>query len=828
MIKKVFQTLLLLLPVLLASSNTFVVEEITQDYLIVNFQLPNYEITPQTLKGEIFSEINCPDGTFDVNDAEFMLPHFTEIIGLPADGDFSYKIISQKKIEKEGINLSYSATLLLGENQKVNYDYKKNNQMYSKNETFPRQSVSRGDEAFMGDRKFRSIKIHPFQYNPSHKKLEIIQEMKIQINISGTKKDTFTGNQNFEDKVGEDFFLNNSYSKSWKKERVKDTNYVPLRSDEVTELQIIVDEEGLYKITYEYLADSLAAWHEKYEFESIFDWANVNPQYFELSDEYGAVPIYFAGERDGSFDAGDYFEFYGKIHEGEDGRFDDFTSENTYALRIGESIGTRLAVENGGLLITDTAQLVTPDRYQQTNYFEKQNDHNNFSRKQGFDFKEDLWMWRGIDAPNLAMVEFQLEYPVNINHFAAQAKVNLFGATHPALAGNSDNYAYDNDHHAVVRMNSALLGNKYWTGQSEAIFENNEIINTNFLHGSNSLYISLPGDTPHPTEKVLLDKFEVTYWREYKTDLDKINFSRQLDKPLGLYEFRIENFSTNEIDVYKLGSSKIENVSIEPFSESANSRYIVTFQDQVLSDDVEYFAVSEANKKSPVGFRVNFPKQIQNPNLNIDYAIITIQEFVEDEGTLLFKELWEDRGYNVEIFSTQDIYNEFNFGIRSVESIKDFIRYGYNNWNMTHVLLLGDGTKDERDHSPNRKYNLIPYKRIWTWKVGATASDTWLGCVVGDDAIPDLSIGRINVYEREQILPVAQKTESYLNEPKFNELWHSRITLTAGGKASDGNDIFAGQSERIKASFIPDDMLVERVYTQVINYSSSFNGRKRN
>jgi hypothetical protein len=130
-----------------------------------------------------------------------------------------------------------------------------------------------------------------------------------------------------------------------------------------------------------------------------------------------------------------------------------------------------------------------------------------------------------------------------------------------------------------------------------------------------------------------------------------------------------------------------------------------------------------------------------------EYVIITVNEFMEN-ATLL-EEFWETHrpGMNVELVNLQDVFDEFNYGIRSAESIRDFLEYTYNNWSPRpeHCLFLGEGLIDERDGSPYRWANKIPTKLVWLLARGATASDNWFGCFVGDDVVSDISIGRLNI-----------------------------------------------------------------------------------
>ncbi|HHE38091.1 MAG TPA: hypothetical protein ENL20_05915, partial [Candidatus Cloacimonetes bacterium] len=304
------------------------------------------------------------------------------------------------------------------------------------------------------------------------------------------------------------------------------------------------------------------------------------------------------------------------------------------------------------------------------------------------------------------------------------------------------------NHHASVRVNSSLINNHQWSGQTEKLFQNQNLLTNDLLaHGTNYLYISMPGIPEVENEQILLDYFEIEYWREYKTDEDFMKFTWPQNQPFGLYQFELENFSTDDVFIYKIGSSIMENLQIESFYEYGGAPYTVTFQDSILHSNVEYYAVTGNQKKIPVQIRPDIPSNLKQPSNYADYLIITASEFVNNEGTLMFKEIWEQEGYVVEIIDLQDIYDEFNNGIPSAETIKEFLTWIYDNWSepqVTHVMLLGDGIFDERDFSSSRKYNIVPIKNIWAHTLGAIASDNWYGCIVGDDLIADISIGRIN------------------------------------------------------------------------------------
>ena len=839
MIKRGFIVLFLLISLSIFAEEVFRVIEINENYVKVKFVLPDFMIEELEVRGEVFHKIICEDGNIHSKEGFPLLPYFSDIVGLPVDGSMNMELISEISEFRENINV-YPAEEIDTENEARGSNFYKNFNAYRSTSYYPRNIVENGNKAFLGDRHFQGFLVNAFQFKPSEHKLKIIKEAVIGIHISGDTSinRAWNGSTNFIDKAGDDFFINNQFSKKWRK-AVESEPYTPTnRSTLVNEIQLIVRENGIYKIDYDYLVDSVQVRQDSLNFNLTFDWETVDPHYFELSDKNGPIPIRFVGERDASFDEGDYFEFYGERHAGENSYYDDYTEENVYVLSYTDHFGARMAVENAGI---NNLEPLTLNAFQEHLHIEEQNSYQKlgFYGYPSYDlYKEDIWFWKKITGPNnLDETEFVLHNPLLSATYQFDAEVSLMGYTHDKNMSTSSP-----NHSAIVSIQTAIIDDIQWYNQDEQIFRREGINNSVLADGINKLWVMVPGDTYMENEQVLLDYIDITYWREFIAFEDYLKFSKPNDPfyEFGTYEFDIDNFSNDNVSVYKIGASYLENIQVLPFTETGGAPFRVVFQDRINSDNVEYIAVTEDEKKIPIDIKINIPSDLKNPATLSNYIIITATDFVDDEGTLLFKETWEQYGQQVygkdirvEIVDQQDIYDEFNHGIRSSEAIRDFLKYAYNNWNyagsggterISHVLLLGDGTFDERDFSTSRKYNIIPTRYVWTYKHGATASDNWFVSIVGDDPVPDISISRINVWEAEQILPVAQKTLKYITEPNYDDHWHSHVTLAAGGKSSDDYDIFAVQSERIRKHWIPEDYKVNRVYTATSTVSSDFKG----
>ena len=819
MIRKIF----IILAVLFSASifaEIFTILEESENHLIIEFNLPDYEISET-------QNIICKNSFGITENGYPQLPFFNETIGLPIDGDLTISILENQQQNLQNIQLSPFQNELNTENSQPSNSSKMNFAI------FPKKIIEKKSSAFIGDRKFCGINIFPFRYKPKMNELIVSQKIIFKVNISGDKSTTRNHfSNNFIDEVSDDFFLNNKFSKNWRLKR-NTAEYQPPRNENIiNEIQIIVNEEGIYRVSFTDLFELTSNFNDSLHFA--FEWENINPKKLELFDENGVVPLHFVGENDNTFDEDDYFEFWGTPHLGDEQYMDDYTAENVYILRLSDNFGSRMAVENGGLINLDPDDFTVPQSFQQTIHFEQQNiaailsvqwDHTDHNY-----FREDIWFWDKLNAPTLERYPFEIQYPHQSAIRNLNAKICLFGTSYledDPDTEDIDEYEDIDNHRAQVHINSSLINQMDWWGQNEQIFENtNTIQNLNLNHGLNDLYIGAPGIPGINAEQQTFDYFDLTYWREYKTDENFIRFSKPQNKPLDLYQFEIDGFSNDDISIYKLGCSVFENLQIEPFFEGDGAPFKVSFQDSIFSQNTEYYAVTNDQKKSPKFIRVNTPSNLKSPSNSAEYVVITIQDFTANEHLLNFKNFWESRGINTKIIALQNIFDEFNHGIRSAQAIRDFLQYAYNNWNypqLSHVLLLGDGITDERDDSSNRPYNLIPFKNIWESGRGVVPSDNWFGCIVGDDYVPDISISRINIWNESQIEGVVNKTIHHVNNPNYDDLWHSKIIMAAGGKPSEGI-YFAEQSERVIDEMIPPEFSVKRIYCNTNGLPSGYAG----
>ena len=117
------------------------------------------------------------------------------------------------------------------------------------------------------------------------------------------------------------------------------------------------------------------------------------------------------------------------------------------------------------------------------------------------------------------------------------------------------------------------------------------------------------------------------------------------------------------------------------------------------------------------------------------------------------------QGIDTRIVDVVDLYDEFNFGIRSPEAIRSFLKLAAS-WKHapSDVLLLGDASFDPRNYLGQGTFDYVPTKLLITTLM-KTASDDWFTDFNGD-GIADTPVGRIPVRTPDEAALVIGKITS--------------------------------------------------------------------
>jgi hypothetical protein len=154
--------------------------------------------------------------------------------------------------------------------------------------------------------------------------------------------------------------------------------------------------------------------------------------------------------------------------------------------------------------------------------------------------------------------------------------------------------------------------------------------------------------------------------------------------------------------------------------------------------------------------------------------------------------------------TTNEVYDEFGFGMETPIAIRDFLTWARESWAPRYVLLVGKATYDYRNYLNAPTKNLLPTFLVGTPHLGEAASDNWF---IADEKTgrPALAIGRIPAKTPDQVERAVNKIIAYETEPLAE--WRQRAIFVADSKER----IFAQQADRL-ANKIPKNVQTSKVY----------------
>jgi hypothetical protein len=233
------------------------------------------------------------------------------------------------------------------------------------------------------------------------------------------------------------------------------------------------------------------------------------------------------------------------------------------------------------------------------------------------------------------------------------------------------------------------------------------------------------------------------------------------------------------------GSFFLWNVTdpLDPYiqaTEAAGGSVQFTAASDVLN---EYCLAPSTDLYSPV-----YVGKVANQNLHnlqaAEYLIIAHPLFLKEAQRLgAFHK--EKDGLSYYVATVDQVYNEFGSGKPDVSAIRDFIRMVYTRTLNTakplkHVLLMGDGSYNNRNRSLVNNSALIPtYQSIESWSATmSNTSDDFFALMDPDEGrfaegkgAVDLGVGRFPCRSVTEVKGIIEKIENYYKkDPTFSVL----------------------------------------------------------
>ena len=150
-----------------------------------------------------------------------------------------------------------------------------------------------------------------------------------------------------------------------------------------------------------------------------------------------------------------------------------------------------------------------------------------------------------------------------------------------------------------------------------------------------------------------------------------------------------------------------------------------------------------------------------------DLLIITRRELFDSVQEL--KEFRQKQGLSVSVVDVEDIYDEFTFGQKSPQAIKDFVRFAISEWKkpVKYLLFFGDASIDPKNYLGMGDFDLVPTRLLDTTFMESPGDD-WFADFNGD-GIADIAVGRLASRNAEEARVMIKKIVSYEQSSQAEE-----------------------------------------------------------
>ena len=471
--------------------------------------------------------------------------------------------------------------------------------------------------------------------------------------------------------------------------------------------KISVKQEGWYRITEAELAAA--------------GFKVSSPQFLQLFADGQEQPFILKSEKSGSFTV----EFYGI------GLDTTWTATRVYWLVNANSPGLKIrSVQEAGSATPATSFPYTVERSDRNIYFSalKNGDVDNF-------FGPVVATAGAEQALTLKNVDPDMGRDATV-------EVRFQGLT---LAPHEVRVLLNGVELGIVSFNGQEQGLGKFTISQSVLKEGDNRVSLNALRGSTDVNLGV--------------YIRITYWHSYKADNGGLSFTANAKE-----EVTIEGFNSDDVRVVDITSPNLP-IEVVGTVKQQVSGYSIT----VVAPGTgkrSLLAFTTETVKRPAAIRPDQPSTLRQKANGANLVIITTQTLRDSLEPL--KALRQSQELSVSIVDIEDIYDEFSFGHKTPQSVKDFLSFAKTNWSPAprFVLLAGDATFDPKNYTGAGDFDLVPTKLLST-VAKESPSDDWFADFDGD-GLAEMAVGRLPVRTPQDAAIVVGKIVSYDRVPATN------------------------------------------------------------
>lgn len=433
--------------------------------------------------------------------------------------------------------------------------------------------------------------------------------------------------------------------------------------------------------------------------------SRTDPRDLQLFVDGKEQSILVQGEQDGRFDPSDAVEFYGL-------GLDTFSTDTrTYWLVAGTQAGLRISQGKAkGNRDADSSFAYTVERKDRTIFIPSLKNENYFGA---------------------VIAKDPIDQTLSLPH------VNSASKAEPAKIDISLQGVTLQPHRVRVLLNDDILGEINFDGQGQGR-TTFSVPHTWLKQGDNKITLMSEGGD---LDISVVEAIRLTYQHTYSADGDALRFTASPKQKV-----TVDGFTSAAIRVVDVTDPN-EAREVTGKIQQQGAAYAITVG-VPKGGERTLLAFVDAQAKRPSAIAANQASSWRDPDNTADLVIIAHRNFLDSVKPLVA--LRQSQGLTVAVADVEDIYDEFSFGNKTPEAIRDVLSYAKTSWEKAprFVLLVGDATNDPRNFLGKGDFDFVPTKMIAT-QYNETASDGWFADFAGD-GLPQMAIGRLPVRSAQE------------------------------------------------------------------------------
>ena len=470
--------------------------------------------------------------------------------------------------------------------------------------------------------------------------------------------------------------------------------------------KILVAREGFYRVTRAELA------------AAGFDPGS-DARKLSLLVDGNEVPMAVTDGGDGRWDASDYLEFYAI------GLDTTYSGTRTYWLVQGDGNGLRFKPKARvkGPVSSRASFEQTIELKERFIFFSAQA---NAEDRDSF-YGPVVYTWpvlQSFDVQNLATAGSD-----------PQLTIAVQGAT-------------ASEHRIEIRLNGSVLGTLEFSGATGAS-KTFRLPLSALRAGANDVTLLAKAGS---NDISFIDTLRLTYPHTFAADLDALRFPAA-----GASETTVSGFTTGDVRVVDV-TDPYDPREVESRVTRSGAGYAVSVIPFDKGERV-LFAATPAALMRPASIGLNVGSALGDRRNRADFIVISHARFIEALAPLVAQR--ESQGIATLVVDVEDVYDEFGYGSKSPDAIRDFLKHTQTEWSRAprFAMLVGDASFDPRDYIGYGQYDLVPTRFVPTVYMKA-ASDDWLADFDGD-SVPDIYLGRLSVTSDAEARALVEKIIGY-------------------------------------------------------------------